>query len=53
MRVTIYPERYGVFMNWDKYAEIQRTARMNAMEELWGLMDKIKEESGAPRELTD
>jgi hypothetical protein len=32
LKITVYPDRYGVLMTWERFSEIQRAANMRAME---------------------
>ena len=43
-RVTLYPPRYGFFMTWEKYAEIERAAFSKAYEHLEQLLMSAKKD---------
>lgn len=42
-RVTLYPPRYGFFMTWEKYVEIERAAQMKAYEHIIDLLGQNKD----------
>jgi hypothetical protein len=44
-RATIYPPWFGVFMTWEKFAELERMAMVKAYKELVEIMEKAKSES--------
>ena len=43
-RVTLYPPRYGTFMTWEKFAEIERAAQLRAFEHVISLLGKVRED---------
>lgn len=43
-QITIYPPRYGFFMTWEKYAEIERAVYRKAYEHLEQLLLSVKKD---------
>ncbi len=44
-RVTLYPPRYGVFMTYEKMAEVERLAQNKALEALLKVFRDVKEDN--------